>query len=63
MPNCAVNICDLLKEVVFSNWQSSFGCTLELAFIYCSVFNLYSAFFKLCEKNSPPPCHFCTQDF
>ena len=39
MPNCTVNIVNLLKEVVFSNLQSSFGCTLELAFINCSVFN------------------------
>ena len=44
MLNYTVNMFDLLKEVVFSNWESSFWCSLELAFINCSVFNLYSAF-------------------
>ena len=47
-------MCDLLKEVVFSNGQSGFGCTLELAFFNCSVFKPYSALFNLREKHSPP---------
>ena len=55
MPNYIVNTCDLLKRGVFSscNWQNSFGCTLELAFIHCSIYNLYSALLNLREKHSP----------
>ena len=52
-------MCDLLKKCVFSNWQkNSFGCTLELAFINCYVYNLYLALLNLSGKHSPPPVTF-----